>query len=465
MGDGGAQGRTRGDTVIGHHHGSPFDGSDRTEHGLATPHLGHGITDDGVTGGVVDAEAFDQPSVEQRNTIGGDGSDSKLGISRSTHLDRSEDSQFPIQRLGDLGSHDHAPTGNPQHQRVTPDEMLEETSENSPGLDAVAISGHTLRLPVVQPHTVGTLAIVQRLLLVANPASSGFTAMLHRSVVATLRSRFDVTPIWPNGPEEAEASSAAAAADGVEVIAAMGGDGTVHRVANGIVGTEAALAVIPAGTSNVFARLTGHPRRGPATAEALAASRSVRVLSTAKITAIGTHGAIDRIAIFAAGVGYDADVIRESERRPLRKVGAGTIHYARSAMGVALGTYRRRPPDLEVTVDDTTQRAVTAITQIHDHFTFMGRRALTLSPDGGPTAVVVRRATPLRLVRIVLAAARHRNPGVVSGVKVWHPFTNLTVVADRTVGLEADGEYFGEVSSMTLTINPNSLRLLAPHST
>ncbi len=342
--------------------------------------------------------------------------------------------------------------------------MFEEASQHLSGLDPVAIFGHIVRLPQVQPHTIGTLAIVQRLLLVANPASSGFTAMLHRSVVSTLRSRFDVTPIWPNGPEEAEAASAAAAADGVEVVAAMGGDGTVHRVANGIAGTEAALAVIPAGTSNVFARLTGHPRRGTAAAEAITASQSVRLLPTARILAMGPEGAIERVSVFAAGVGYDADVIRESERRPLRKVGAGTIHYARSSLRVALGTYRSQQPDLAVAVDGTTQRAVTAIAQIHDHFTFMGRRALTLSPEGGPTAMVVRRATPLRLVRIVMASARHRNPGVVSGVKVWHPFTRLEVAADTTVGLEADGEYFGEVATLTLTIVPDSLRLLAPHS-
>ena len=155
---------------------------------------------------------------------------------------------------------------------------------------------------MVQPHTVGTLAIVQRLLLVANPASSGFTAMLHRSVVATLRSRFDVTPIWPNGPRRRRPHRLPAA-DGVEVIAAMGGDGTVHRVANGIVGTEAAPRGNPGWHEQRLAASPATRDAAPPPLEALAASRSVRVLSTAKITAIGTHGAIDRIAIFAAGVG------------------------------------------------------------------------------------------------------------------------------------------------------------------
>ena len=301
-----------------------------------------------------------------------------------------------------------------------------------------------------------------RLLLVANPAASGFTAMLHRSVVAALRSRFDVTPIWPNGPEEAEAAAAAAAADRVEVIAAMGGDGIVHRVANGMVGTASCLAVIPAGTSNVFARLTGHPRRGVAAATALAESRTVRSLATARISADGPSGPVDRVAVFAAGVGFDADVIHDSDRRPLRKVGAGTIHYMRSALRVALSDYRRRGPDLAVAVDGASTRAVTVIAQVHDHFTYLGRRPLTVSPQGGPAVIAIRRATPLRLIRVVTAAIRERDPAAVGGVRVWHPFERLEVTVDGAAGFEADGEYLGTISSLSLTMVPDSLQLLDP---
>lgn len=288
--------------------------------------------------------------------------------------------------------------------------------------------------------------------------------MLHRSVVAALRPRFEVTPIWPSGPEEAEAAAAAAAAAGIEVVAAMGGDGIVHRVANGIVGSATALAVIPAGTSNVFARLTGHPRRGAAAAAALAASQRIRTLPTARLAAVGGGVAIERVAVFAAGVGYDADVIHDSDHRPLRKVGAGTIHYVRSAARVAFGEYRRRAPDLAVSVDGVAGRAVTVIAQVQDHFTYLGRRPLTLSPQGGPTVVTLRRATPLRLIRVVAAAAREREAGAVSGVRVWHPFQQVVVTADGTVGFEADGEYLGRISSLTLTMEPDSLRLVDPRS-
>jgi len=171
---------------------------------------------------------------------------------------------------------------------------------------------------------------------------------------------------------------------------------------------------------------------------------------------------IGRVAVFAAGLGYDAEVIRESERRPLGKVGAGTIHYTRSSLRVAFAGYRNRHADLSLTVDGADSRAATVIVQVHDQLTFLGRRALTLSPAGGPAAIAIHRTTPWRLLRVATAAARHRHPGKVRGVEVWHPFTRLEATADGVTGLEADGEYLGEISHMDLTVMPASLRLLVP---
>ena len=62
-------------------------------------------------------------------------------------------------------------------------------------------------------------------------------------------------------PGHATVLAARAAAAGVEVVAACGGDGTVHEVVNGIVGTGTALAVLPAGTLDVWrARQGSHAR-------------------------------------------------------------------------------------------------------------------------------------------------------------------------------------------------------------
>ena len=58
----------------------------------------------------------------------------------------------------------------------------------------------------------------------------------------------------------AERLAHGAANDGVDVVVAMGGDGTLNETANGLVGTTTALAPLPGGSTNVFARTIGIAR-------------------------------------------------------------------------------------------------------------------------------------------------------------------------------------------------------------
>lgn len=299
------------------------------------------------------------------------------------------------------------------------------------------------------------------MLLIANPAASGFNSSTHREVVAILGEAFRVTSVWPDGPEAAEEIAVDAAEAGVEVVAAMGGDGIVHRVANALHGSDAVMAVIPAGTTNVFARLTGHPRSARKTARALAGSDRVRRLPVARLHALAGTRAIDRVAVFAAGVGFDAEVIAESDRRPLKKVGTGAWHYATSALRTA-HRFSRRRPELRATVDGETVEAVTLIAQVGERFTFLGRRSLSLHPAGGPSALAVRRIDALRLVRVIAASGMRRSPGRIAGVTVWHPISSIEIVADTPVAFEADGETFGRVDRLVLEMVPDGLTLLDP---
>jgi lipid kinase YegS len=69
--------------------------------------------------------------------------------------------------------------------------------------------------------------------------------------------RVRVRVTWESG--DAEALAREAAASGAEVVVAVGGDGTVNEVVNGLDGSDAALGIIPIGTANDFARQTGIP--------------------------------------------------------------------------------------------------------------------------------------------------------------------------------------------------------------
>ena len=103
-------------------------------------------------------------------------------------------------------------------------------------------------------------------LLMANHSASQVTGGIYRQVVATLRSEFDLTTAWPISALETGAETHRCVNEGIDVVFAMGGDGVAHHVANGLVGTETALGLIPSGTTNVLSRILGVPQKPRAAA-------------------------------------------------------------------------------------------------------------------------------------------------------------------------------------------------------
>jgi diacylglycerol kinase family enzyme len=293
---------------------------------------------------------------------------------------------------------------------------------------------------------------VRRLVLIANPVASGFTASLYREVVSILTGPFDVTAIWPEGPGEARGAAADAATEGYDVVAAMGGDGIVHQVANGLLGGQTALGIIPAGTTNVLCRIIGYPPDPRDAAEAISRSSAIRRVPVAEVTTDSALGAQHHLATFAAGVGFDAAVVERAERTPLAKVGFGPLHYAWSTARVLFGDYRNRLPHLRVTAGTRQADAVGVMVQLHDTFSFFGPVPLRLNRGRhGPAAAVITRFDTLAALRLVGRAARGLDPARLPGVEVWTDFEAITVEADPIVWTEADGELLGRASLIEIT--------------
>lgn len=311
-------------------------------------------------------------------------------------------------------------------------------------------------------ETTDSLLVMRRLVLIANPAASGFTASLHREIVEILSGPFHVVPIWPNDPDAARQAARDAATDGCDVVAAMGGDGVIHQVANGLLDTETALAIVPAGTTNVLGRVVGVPAQPRRAARAITEAQATRRINAAVVTSDSRGGVRSHLATFAAGVGYDAAVVEHAERDPLRKIGFGGLHYARSAASVLFSEYRRRLPHLRVEAAERRADAVAVLVQLHDAYTFFGPVPLRLLPgaDRGPAAAVVTRLTALRTLRLALRAARRADLSAIPGIEVWTGFDRLSIAAEPPAWLEADGELLGLARSIEITPAPSSLLIL-----
>lgn len=252
-----------------------------------------------------------------------------------------------------------------------------------------------------------------------------------------------VTP----GPGEAARLASEAAGDGYDAVIAVGGDGTANEVANGLIGTGAALALLPIGNGNDLARGLGYPRRSAAIPRFLASARP-RVIDVGEVNG--------RIFVNAAGVGIDG-VVAEGVRGSARLVGP-TFGYFAGALG-AIATYR--PVRMRTTIDGVARDAPQLII-VASNGPFFGsgmRPAPAAELDDGWLDVTVaddlgRLATLRALAQ--LYRGTHANGTTIRAIRA----RTLSIELDRPMPVAVDGEIL-RAASITIGIRPRALTVLA----
>lgn len=142
---------------------------------------------------------------------------------------------------------------------------------------------------------------------------------------------------------DARRLAAQAARDGFRVVVAAGGDGTVNEVVNGLAGGGAALGVLPLGTMNVFAKEHGIPAR---------IEDAIAVIRGGVMREIDLGAANDAHFIQLAGVGLDAQVVKQTDWESKKRFGA--LSYLISAAQVV----SRTPPKLVIESGGATQEGL-----------------------------------------------------------------------------------------------------------
>jgi diacylglycerol kinase family enzyme len=270
--------------------------------------------------------------------------------------------------------------------------------------------------------------------------------------------------LWPATAAEASAMAAEAAGNGTEVVVAMGGDGMVHHVAQGLVGTTAALGIIPVGTTNVIARLLDVPSRHTKAARLIARQPTPQSVGVAAMTLVGEEGGSrTHHAIFACGVGLDAEVVEAADGDPYRKYRFGSIHYMRSAVGVALGKFARVKPHITVTSGERVAEAATVLVQFRQVYTYFGRLPIRLntSPPEPMTVLTLDRLRRSRVPQIAFDALTGRDLSAVKGVHVWEGVEHVLLATDIGMSAQADGEALGKALKAIITWRPDALLVVA----
>jgi YegS/Rv2252/BmrU family lipid kinase len=290
--------------------------------------------------------------------------------------------------------------------------------------------------------------------VVANPtAGRGKAARLIPRVDALLRS-LDVphSLLLCEGPEDPERLAGKAAAEGAEIVAALGGDGQVGACANGLLGTQTALAVIPSGTGNDFARHLGLNRKDPLGAARLLSAPSFKVIDVAKVTT--PDG--ERHYVNVGGAGFDSEVNELANRvRRLR----GTPKYVYSTF-VTLARFK--PGKFVVTVDGTEHTFKGMMLAVGNGSSYGGGMRVTpdaRSDDGLLDVCVIQELSRWQFVKAF--------PKVFSGTHVNHPAVTMLqgkeieISAERPFQVYADGEPVGRLPA-TFSVVPAALRVVIP---
>lgn len=126
-----------------------------------------------------------------------------------------------------------------------------------------------------------------------------------------------------------------AAADGLDMVVAVGGDGTVNMAAHGLVGSQTVLGVLPTGSGNGFARNAGIPLRF---------EKALEMLREPEIATIDVGSVDDRIFLVSCGIGWEAVIATVFEGSKIR----GIFPYATAAISTFL---QYEPQEIELAAE------------------------------------------------------------------------------------------------------------------
>jgi diacylglycerol kinase family enzyme len=300
-----------------------------------------------------------------------------------------------------------------------------------------------------------------RLLLVVNSFASSVTAR-NKVLIEEILSDdgHDVTLKETNRRGHATRFAQDAAMRGYDVVIALGGDGTLNEVANGLAGSATALGVLPGGSTNVFARTLGMENDPVAAARQLAAG-----LRAEAIIAIGLGSVNGRYFCFHTGVGFDAAVVAAVERRSTIKRWLGHPLFIYAGLKTFFRTYDRKNPHFTVCTDQGSTPGSFTVVLNTNPYTFLGNRPLDLAPAATLNSALSTVTFPrLPLVGVLAALARTLRGGGVRGkaVVTQDGVRALTVESAVPFPYQLDGDYLGETLRLVFRWEPDVVRLVLP---
>ncbi|MBL8581573.1 MAG: diacylglycerol kinase family lipid kinase [Rhizobiaceae bacterium] len=256
------------------------------------------------------------------------------------------------------------------------------------------------------------------------------------------------------GSKVVDTLAKAASARSVDVVLAGGGDGTISAAAAALMGKRKALAVLPAGTMNLFARSLGVP---------LALDEAVSAFADGEMRNVDIATANGRPFVHQFSIGFHAKMVKLRSKMEY----ASRLGKIRASAKAAYSTFMNPPSmDVRLTIGDAELETRTTGIGITNNLFGEGHLPYADRPDGGVLGVYVTVAEQRgELARFVLNMARGR----------WRDNEQVEIHQAGKVTLELlsrrkkrdcviDGELCAMERKTVVEIHPGALRVLAPRS-
>ena len=304
-------------------------------------------------------------------------------------------------------------------------------------------------------------------MLIVNAFASSVTA---RNTVVVHRALSDGNGAEPNIVEVVETNRRGhatryaqdAARRGIDIVIGFGGDGTLNEVATGVAGSDTALGVLPGGSTNVFARTLGMPNDPVEAVHQLAAG-----IAANRIEPIGLGKVNGRYFCFHTGVGYDAAVVNEVERRASLKRWLGHPLFIYASLRTWLVGYDRSQPHFHVATPgaDPIDGFFTVVLNTNP-YTYLGNRPLDLSPaatlDRGLVAITFRSLKVGAILGGLGGALKGGGVKPSATLDLKTDLTELLIDHETPFPYQLDGDYLGETTRLEFRHVPSAVRLVRP---
>jgi diacylglycerol kinase family enzyme len=323
--------------------------------------------------------------------------------------------------------------------------------------------------------SVTPAALPGRAAVIYNPVSANLEAL--KKAFASEEKRAGLAPtLWlATTPDEdsAQVATREALQENPVVIVAVGGDGTVRAVAETMYESGIPVGIIPAGTGNLLARTLRLPLTDIKKAVRVALAGTDKAVDV--VVADLELNSVTRSHVFLvmAGIGLDADMAAGTDGRLKKRIG-----WLAYVAPIARSVGRNRHHGAVITIDGDRQHSIRAHTMIVGNCGTLPGNLLLLPEavidDGLLDAVVLRPKGPggwaLIWSRLAIGGALHRlkaSPEILRAAPAFHALRyaqarTLSVKFDAPQRIELDGDSFGEVSTLTVTVVPHGLTVRVP---